>query len=312
MNPSPEHIDCLGIGLATLDRFMLLNHYPNSDEKSEALATRVCGGGPVANAVHLLGKLGADTAFFGVLGYDPSGLQIIEEFISAGVDTTFCILDPHISTPEAHIWVDKSTSRRTVVMHGKNAAVISPDNLPVEMIEGSRYLLIDGRDSDACLKAAEISHASGGKVVLDLGSMRDGLDSLLQAADVVIASHNVLSGYSPDDTPEEVLRLFYCNRPETAVVITLGEKGCIWMDATGFFEHPADKVEVVDTTGAGDAFHGGFIYGLIKGWDSRKCIEFASECAGKMCAVLGGRGGVTGGVAGNFSNQFQDMVEKQD
>lgn len=282
-------IDCLGIGLATLDRFLLLEHYPQPDQKIEAVGARVCGGGPVANAVYLLGKLGAKTAYYGILGKDAAGQQIIEELQAADVDTSSVVIDPSFNTPEAQIWVDKSSGARNVSLSCGQAIPSLLSCLPVEMIKRSRHILLDGRDIEAGLETARLTKFSESKIVCDFGSVRPQIDLLIGSVDILIVSSDFARDFTGEDNNKEYTLKKLSKYGAEISVITYGGEGCIWKDITGIRRHPAYDVKVLDTTGAGDAFHGGFIYGLIQGWDHKKCIEFASRCAAMTCTILGGR-----------------------
>lgn len=286
---SENEFICTGIGLAALDRIMLVPHYPMKDEKTEAVDYRVCGGGPVANAVHLLAELGEKTAFIGVIGDDPSGNIVREEMNLAGVQ--FMGIVRNLNTPEAQIWVEMDTGKRTVVLNRKGNFSITPAEIPAGIIENSRFLLLDGRDAETCLSAAEMAHQAGRKVVYDLGSVRDRTEELIESADYLIVSENFAKGYFKDNYLENALKKLF-RSSMTAFVITIGERGCLWRDKEGAGILPGFQMEVKDTTGAGDAFHGGFIYGLNKGWNHKKCIGFASACATMTCRLLGGRGAV--------------------
>lgn len=283
-----EKFDCTGIGLCTIDRIMLVPEFPGSNEKHTALRSRTCGGGPVANAVYALARLGNNTALCGKVGGDYEGRLVWEESASAGINTRYMISDAGGKTPCAQIWVDAKTGSRTVVLDDTLRQQIRYEDLPPELIQNSKYILLDGRDAELSLKIADLAHESDSKIVYDLGSMRKDGDVLLESADIVIASRDFAEAFNPDGELMDTARKIRDYRAKTAVV-TLGEEGCVWMDNEGAGNCPAYKVDVVDTTGAGDVFHGAFIHGLLRGWDTRRCAEFASAAAGMTCTILGGR-----------------------
>lgn len=284
--------DCLGIGLCPLDRLMLLQRYPGVNEKHVAIDSRTCGGGPVANAVFTLAKLGDKTAFCGKIGFDPDGGLAREELESAGVNTNAMIISPDERTASAHIWVDARTGERTVVLDETNLSQMTPDEIPIQLLENCRFLLLDGRNPETSMEAASIARKAGAKVLFDLGSMRNNLPGILSSADYVIASEDFARAYNPESSNiMETARKLVNEGPKT-VVITLGQRGWVWKDSSGEGEDNAFKVKVVDTTGAGDVFHGAFIHGLIKRWETPKAARFAGAAAALACTILGGRGGV--------------------
>ncbi|MFH1539174.1 MAG: carbohydrate kinase family protein, partial [bacterium] len=165
-----------------------------------------------------------------------------------------------------------------------------------------RFLLMDGRDIEACLKAARLTRRWGGKVVVDIGSPRKRMDELFGLTDYFIASHAFVTRYFGRMSPETACRRILAGGPGV-VVITLGESGCIVATVDEFIKVPAFKREnfVVDTTGAGDVFHGAFIFGLTKGWSLERCARFANATAFLKCGKLGGRAGIpTLGVVQEF------------
>ena len=286
-----KRFDCVGVGLCPLDRILLVPNYPAPNEKTEAVASMICGGGPVPNAIYTLAKLGNHVAFCGKVGEDLDGLFVINELRDAGVETSGMTVAKGARTAAAQIWVEKGTGKRAVVL---DRTAISPpviDEIPPYLLENCRSLLIDGRGGDFSVSAAQSARRSGAKVALDLGSMRDNLKSLLPEVDIIIASEDFSRAYCPDGTPMETAQRLIEEGMECAV-ITLGERGCVWKDSSGEGIFPAFKIEALDTTGAGDVFHGAFIHGMLKGWGMEKIIRFSSAAAALSCLSLGGRGGV--------------------
>jgi len=284
-------IDCLGIGLAALDRIMLVERYPRSNEKTEAIDFRICGGGPVANAMVVLAELGMKTAFCGLLGEDEAGEIILQEFAEAGVDTSAVIRRKDFRTPEGYIWVDKTTAERTVVLNRRKERSLTASDLPLTMLKKCRYLLMDGRDIEANLSAGKAAHEAGGKVVYDLGSIRPRMEELIASADIIITTARFIGDYYPQASLENGLETLYQCGLEMAA-LTMGQYGCVWRSASGLHYTPAMQVQAIDTTGAGDVFHGAFIYGQLKGWNPQRTVEFASAAAAITCEILGGRGAV--------------------
>jgi ribokinase len=283
--------DCIGIGLCVLDRIALLSHYPRANEKTVASDYRVCGGGPVPNEIFTMARLGNKVAIIGKLGLDPEGEIVTNELAEAGVNTDYLLTTKNGRTPTAQIWIDKRNGERTVVLQEKRAPHLSKKDIPVSLIRQSKYLLFDGRDTEVALRSAEIGRRYGVKVVLDLGSMREHLQDLLKSADIVIASESFAQAFDKSASLREICRTIRTYGAEIAV-ITLGEKGCVWSSEDSDGSMPAFPVEAIDTTGAGDVFHGAFIHGLLGNWGLEKTFRFAQAVSALQCQMLGGRGAV--------------------
>ena len=283
--------DCLGFGICALDYLSILDPYPGLDEKIDVLASSIQGGGPVPTAMAALSKLGAKVAFVGKVGDDYEGKLIRSELKKFKVNTDFLIVDKKVKSLKAFIWVDKSSGKRTVALDRIKMSPIKPEELSFLKKVSFRYLHLDGRDIEANIYMAKKAKKDGSEVVLDLGSLRENIENLFPYVDYLVVSKKFAYDYAKlKDLSQACLELkkigFKC------VVITISEKGCLWTDSQKVNYFPGFKIDVVDTTGAGDVFHGAFIFGLLRKWKMEKIIEFASACAALKCRKLGGREGI--------------------
>lgn len=283
--------ECLGLGICALDHLSILDPYPGLDEKVDVVSSSVQGGGPVPTAMAALSKLGARVAFVGKVGDDYEGGLIRSELKKFKVNTDFMIVDKKSKSLKAFIWVDKQSGNRTVALDRTGMRSIKPEELTFLDKASFRYLHLDGRDMEANIFLAKKSEKEGAEVILDVGSLRDDIENLFPFVDYLVISKKFACDYTgSEDLSKACLELkktgFKC------VVITLSEKGCLWADSQKVSYFPGFKIEVTDTTGAGDVFHGGFIFGLIRKWEMEKIIEFASVCAALKCRKLGGREGI--------------------
>jgi len=282
--------DCLGIGLCTFDRLYLLEKYPGPNEKHVALESHECGGGPVANAIYALGLLGDKAAICSSIGDDYEGGKVITEFRNVGISVEYLKIVEGKKTPSASIWIDARNGDRTVVLDNSGSPKLNADDIPTEAVQNSRFILLDGRNAELCLKTAEIAHEAGNTIVYDLGSMRDNIDDILKSADIVIASKDFADAFDSSSNYKQIMGQFLDYGAECAV-ITLGADGWVWLDEKGGGTGKTFKVKVKDTTGAGDVFHGAFIHGLIRGWNVDNSCRFAGAAAALSCRVLRGRDG---------------------
>jgi len=283
--------DCLGFGICALDYLSILDHYLGLDEKVDVLASSVQGGGPVPTAMATMAKLGAEVAFVGKIGDDYEGMIICRELEKFGVDVDYLLIDEKVKSLKAFIWVDKNSGKRTVALDKTGMTPVKPKEISYLKGVYFEYLHLDGRDIEASIFLAKKAKKDGSEVILDLGSLRENIEELFPLADYLVASRKFAYDYTHlEDLSQACLELkktgFKC------VVVTLSEKGCLWINEDKVNYFPGFKIEVVDTTGAGDVFHGAFIFGLWKKWKMGEIIEFASACAALKCRKLGGREGI--------------------
>jgi ribokinase len=281
----------LGFGICPLDYLSILTPYPGLDEKVNVVASSVQGGGPVPTAMATMARLGAEVAFAGKVADDYEGMMIWRELEIFEVNTDWLILSPGSKSLKAFIWIDKNSGKRTVALDKTGMKPVSLKEISFLKDVNFKYLHLDGRDLDACVYLAEKARKDGAEVILDLGGLRQNIEKLFPFVDYLVVSKKFAYDYTHlQDLSQACLELkkigFKC------VVVTLSEKGCLWTDSSEVNYFPGFKVEVVDTTGAGDVFHGGFIFGLLKKWKMEKIVEFASACAALKCRELGGRAGI--------------------
>ncbi|MDZ7359096.1 MAG: PfkB family carbohydrate kinase, partial [candidate division KSB1 bacterium] len=158
--------DCLGFGICAVDYLCLVPKYPGTDEKTEALEFAMQGGGPVATALTTLARLGRRTSFISRIGDDDNGKFLVNEFIRAGVNISGLIIDPNMPTQQAFIWIDASNGKRSIVLNSSRYRPIAPGELKLEYVRSAKYLLIDGRDTEATVAMAHWAKAHGTKIVL--------------------------------------------------------------------------------------------------------------------------------------------------
>jgi len=286
-----SNYDCLGFGICAADYLCLVPRYPALDEKTEAVEFSRQGGGPVATALVTLARLGCNTSFISLVGDDADGKFIIAEFKREGVDTTGIIIDKSIATNQAFIWIDRPTGKKSIVLNNRNHRQIAPSEIIRDHIGSVEYLLLDGRDTDACFDLIRWAKSRGAKIVLDAGSPRNSMNELLNSVDYPVVSQTFCQQFFMTDDYEQAIAVLL-NRGAKAAVVTCGKQGCYGGDASGLYFQKAFAVEVIDTTGAGDVFHGAFIFGLLNRWQLPEILKFASAAAAIKCTRLGGRSGI--------------------
>jgi sulfofructose kinase len=283
--------DCLGFGVCPLDYLLLLKSYPRLDEKIEAKEVSIQGGGPVPTAMAALAKLGAKVCFVGKVGDDAEGQKVSENLKKEGVNTDYLIVDRQSNTAKAFIWIDEKTGKRTVVLdQTKIRPAKKSELLFLDKIK-TKSLHLDFREPEINIFLAEWAKRKKAFVILDMGSQRGDVEKIFPLVDYLIVSKRFAYSYTKSNDLFGALNILM-KKGFKCVVITAGEEGSVCATPDRIFHKPAFKVKVKDTTGAGDVFHGAFIFGLLKNWDLEKTIEFSNACAALKCTQLGGRAGI--------------------
>jgi sugar/nucleoside kinase (ribokinase family) len=274
-----------------MDVVCLLERYPAQNEKVHALTMERHGGGPVGTALAAVARLGFRASFIGQVGDDFAGRFVISEFEREGVDVCSEVVQEDTDSSISVCLIDKKTGDRTVVSRRGELVEVGPEALRVGAARGGSILHVDGYDMGAATAAARIAKENGTAVVYDCGSVYDGTEELLKYTDVAVTSEKFARQMFGDAPLEDACRrLRGCGPKYTGV--TLGGRGAVGLDGERFFEVPAFDVEVVDTTGAGDAFHGGLDAGVLLGLDFERAMVLAAAVAALKCTRLGGRAGL--------------------
>jgi ribokinase len=260
----------------------------------------VCGGGPVATALVSLSRLGIRTSFYGVAGDDENGKKIEDSLVSESVNVRGLIKRRGTNSQTAFIAVEKGSGRRTIFWKRPSGSPLNPQEIPEDFLHNADFLLLDGLMAEASIYAAQKARAQNIPVMLDAGRLREGMRELISLSDYVVASEefgkDVLYGenrsvFTESFRPEDALQKIRSIGAHICT-LTLGGRGSVTNAEDSVFHTPAFKVDVVDTTGAGDVFHGGYIYGLLQKWGMRDVVRFATAFASLKCRKLGGRAGI--------------------
>jgi sulfofructose kinase len=280
--------EVLCIGHAAYDVGLFVEEFPEENSKCETRELMESGGGPAANAAYLLSKWGVNCAFAGVVGDDVYGQRVREEFVAVGTDVSLLELRQNHVTPLSLILINKQNGSRTIVnrkVQGPPLNISTAGMVP-------RVLLFDGHEPDASLAALrEFPHAAS---ILDAGSWREGTAHLAGKVDYLVASERFAKQATGlEDLSDEAVRRACLDelraKYPTTVVVTLGEHGMIADDGSGFRHLPAYPAHAVDTTAAGDIFHGAFAHGMLRGWSLEDTLRFAAMTASLSVRVPGGR-----------------------
>jgi len=285
-----DHRPCIaGAGISCLDYIVTSPQVPWGDT---ALVSgfAVQGGGLVATAMVACARLGAECRLFSLLGDDQVADIVIAEFEAEGVGVDGVVRIAGGESPFSFIHVDDKSGERTIFHRSGASLGDRSPSIDLSSVASCSATLIDDIYPRLALATARKSREHGVPVVADLVPNETNTQ-LLEFTDVLIAPRHYARDIGFDDQPEKALDAIHELGPKTAVV-TLGSEGWVFSDPHGRGSGSAYKVDVVDTTGAGDTFHGAFAYALARGWDTRRCCDFASAVAGIKCTKPGGRTGL--------------------
>jgi sulfofructose kinase len=281
----------VGVGHCAVDYLGVVPRYPEVDSKEEIAEFSQQGGGPAATAIVTLACLGVPTRIAAKISDDHFGDFILDGLQTLGVDTTHMVIAPGFVSPFSFIAVEGTSGKRTIFWTRGSVPALEPDEVSPRILDGASCLIIDGHQPAAQVKLAEEARSRGIKVVLDAGALREGMGDLVSLSHILIASERFATEVAPAAELESTLAELGSMGPEMCV-ITLGLEGSIGTDGTRIVRTPAFEVDVVDTTGAGDVYHGAFLYGVREGWPIERLMRFASAAAGLKCRTLGGRAGI--------------------
>ncbi|SMC21953.1 ribokinase [Desulfacinum hydrothermale DSM 13146] len=283
--------DVVGVGQCALDYLGRVDAYPPPDTKCEFQDLTIQGGGPAATALVALARWGWRTALCSVVGDDPFGREIRASLDREGVDGRYVRVRSKARSQFAFIAVEPGSGRRTIFWRRPTGDPLRPEEVPVRAVGAARVLLTDGLFVEAALGAARAARQQSVPVVVDAGTLRDGMLELARLSDHFITSEAFARSLMGGPDPEGACRKLAELGPEV-VGVTLGPRGSLFFCRGAFLRQPADSIEAVDTTGCGDVFHGAYVHGLLSGWDLKRRVRFASWAAAQAATRLGGRAGI--------------------
>ena len=284
----------VGVGHNCLDRLCTVEAYPPEDGSTHITSISVQGGGAVATALAASARLGIPSALAGHLGEDETGREIRALLEADGVDTRYIRAIPGGRSSVSYVMVDPRTSTRTKFPYPDDLPAITWDEELTALIEQAAVLHLDGTRYENALAAAKIAKAAGVTVSLDGCSMQGDNEkniALASMADILIMNAKYpLRVSGREDYGEALLEM--AGWGPKVVIGTQGAQGCLAVIDGALRRFPAFQVEAIDTTGAGDVFHGAVLAGYLWGMDLEETIRFASAVSALKCTQIGGRAGI--------------------
>lgn len=276
------------VGQSAYDITLPLDHYPVENKKIRVPSRVECGGGSASNSAYLLAKWGMETYFAGVVGDDYYGKKITEEFEAIGVNTKYLHVDKNLPTTSSYIIANTAAGTRTILTD-RHPEIMMDD---VNIEESFDIMLLDGYEFDFAKQLIEKN--PNAIKILDAGSIKEKTIELCHMVDYIVCSKDFAEEYTKKkvnykdmqsliEIHEDLQRAF-----DKKIVITLEDKGSFTYDE-GYKLAPSIKVVAVDSTGAGDIYHGSFTYGIAKGFPLEKILLMSNIAGAISVEHIGGR-----------------------
>lgn len=294
--PSERSVDVVGLGLNSVDLVAVVAEYPTSNTKQRLQRFARLPGGQTATALAVAARLGWRASYIGRFGGDELGGLSRASLTDEGVDLSASKTIADATNQFAVVLVDARSGERTVLWDRHPALTMDPDEVSAAAVQAGRLLLVDCHETASATRAARYAREAGIPVVLDVEKVRPGIAELLQQTDAIIAAEafpTELTGY---DAPGRALEALAREFDAPLVAVTLGAEGSLARCGGKEIRTRAFAVDCIDSTGAGDAFHGGFAAACLHGPGQQVDVEdallYANAVAALNCRALGARGGV--------------------
>ncbi len=277
------------VGIAVMDHLFYVESLPTGGGKIYASHYQEVGGGVAANAAVAVARLGGAARYVGCLGDDPLGQRIVSDLRAAGVEVTDITVVPGLSSPVSAVLVD-AAGERLIVNHTPAGLFEGRDVTHAGDLAGAGAVLVDPRWPDGAMAALTAAKRSGIPAVFDYDRQVDMGMALAAIASHVAFSRDALAATTGVADPEAGLDRM-SEVTDAWLAVTLGVEGVVWRASGRTHHQPAFDVEVIDTVGAGDVFHGALALAFGEGKSESEAVRFASAAAALKCTRPGGRAG---------------------
>ncbi len=289
-------IDVLCVGTTAYDLTFTVDQHPQPDEKLFASMLVGCGGGPAANAAVTVARLGGTAAFAGYLGQDTFGDLHWDELVADGVRTDWIIRGSHPG-PVSTI-IAKPDGSRTLIAYRGDTPHLTADSIDFSNIQ-PKLILLDGHEPHISIPLVAWAKEARIPTLLDAGSLHMGTQALAAQVDYLVGSLKFARQYTGEEDAWLAMHKLQGLAPTVVAVITLGDRGLLWTkndplqgQEQTIHHQPPFRVNAIDTTGAGDTFHGALACCLAHNMAWLDALTFASAAAALCCTRLGARHGI--------------------
>ncbi len=284
--------DVVGVGLNATDTLLMVSQFPAYAGKMRISDEVLSPGGQVASALVACATLGLRVKYIGTVGDDDRGRIQMDSLRKVSIDLEHVQVRRNCPNQSAYIIVDASTGERTIFWRRDDCLRIRPEEIDATQIARARLLLIDGHDTPAVARAAEIARSQAIPVVVDVDTIYPGFEHVLPNTDYLVSSSEFPHAFTGENNPLAALERIQEQYGMEVAAMTLGSHGALARHQRRFIYSPAYVVNSVDTTGAGDVFHGAFCYAVLQGMPLPEALEFCNAMAALNCTALGARGGI--------------------
>ena len=285
--------DVVGVGLNATDTLILLSRFPAYAGKVAFEREMLSPGGQVASAMVTCAKLGLRVKYIGTVGDDQRGRIQMASLRDTGINLDDVEVRANCANQTAYILIDQTTGERTVLWKREDCLRLDPQSITEDKIAKARLLHIDAHDTQAVARAAEIARRHHIPVTVDVDTIYHGFDRVLPHVDYLVASSEFPVQWTNERDPFRALEMIQEEYHIPVAAMTLGALGSLARMHGRFIYSPAFVVNCVDTTGAGDVFHGAFCYAVLQKMAMREALEFSNAMAALNCTALGARGRIS-------------------
>jgi sugar/nucleoside kinase (ribokinase family) len=287
--PEEKPFDAVALGLNAVDHLVVVPHYPEFNSKVRFLSHTIACGGQCATAMVALARLGLRARYIGKVGDDDMGRLQIDSIVSEGVEATGVEVVSGAESQTAFIIIDRESGERTIIWDRDERLTIKAEEVDRAAVTSGRVLHLDAHDIEAAIAAARFARAGGVPTVLDIDNIYPGTEELLPLIDFVVSSSAFPERLTGERDLGAGLKRINERYGSGFVAATRGSEGVLAYYEGQYIYSPAFPIECRDTTGAGDAFHGGFICGLLTGLSLEETLRFANAVAALKCREVGAR-----------------------
>ena len=285
-----SQFDIVGVGLNATDTLLIVPKFPAYAGKEPFVEEILSPGGQVASAMVTCAKLGLSVKYIGTCGDDERGRIQIESLAGTGINLDHLQVRKGCANQSAYIIIDHSTGERTILWRRTEDLRLEPEEITDEMITCAKMLHIDGHDTPAVARAAQIARQHGIPVTIDIDTIYHGFDRVLRHVDYLVTSSEFPVQWTGQADPLKALATIQNEFHLPVAAMTLGAHGSLARVDGKFYYSPAYVVNCTDTTGAGDIFHGAFCYAVLQGLPIQQTLDLSNALAALNCTALGARG----------------------
>jgi sulfofructose kinase len=292
-----------GIGISTLDHFMTVDSFHGDEGTYAADSYNIEGGGVAATAMCAAAKLGSETRLISRVGDDVNGQHILERLKTFNIDTSHVRVLPGVESVTCFILVEKDTGEKQFYLKKPYDVFEQSVTVDDNVFDGTTVMLIDGQDPETSLQGLKWAKKHDVPVIGDFKRHYPGLDTLMPYITHLIIPEFFAAKLTGETSEEQILESAE-SMINGIAVLTQGSRGGMYLDDGDVRRYPVFPVDVVDSTGAGDAFHGVFCHFLDEGQPLEILLKYASAAGAMNCRKMGGRAGLPG------RDELEEMIRR--